>query len=92
MDGWLIALVVFCLVAARALYCASAADPFQACMQTGMPRVIGMALQASVLILAIWTGPKIGRRFDSQIVGYVSGVTIFLALSVLLLWLGILRI
>ena len=29
-------------------------------MQSGMPRVLGMSLQAGVLILAIWTGPQIG--------------------------------
>lgn len=91
MDRWILALVVFCLFAGRAIYCVSGAGPFQACMQGGMPRVIGMALQAAVLILAIWVGPKIGRRFDSQVLGYASGVTIFLALSTLLLWLGILQ-
>jgi hypothetical protein len=91
MDGWLIALVVFCLSAARVLYCASAAGPFQACMQSGMPKVIGMALTTAVLIFGIWVGPKIGKRFKSELLGYVSGVTIFLALATALLWLGILQ-
>src|SRR5688500_8202087 len=81
MDRWLLALVVFCLLAARVLYCASAAGPFQACMQSGMPKVIGMALTTAVLLFAIWVGPKIGRRLKSELLGYVSGGTIFLALG-----------
>ena len=60
-------------------------------MQFGMPRVIGMSLQAGALILAIWAGPKIGRTLNSQVLGYVSGGTIFLALTALLLWLGIVQ-
>jgi hypothetical protein len=91
MDGWLLALVVFCLFAGRALYCANGDGPFQACMQSGMPRVIGMSLQAGAVILAIWVGPKIGWRLNSRVLGYFSGGTIFLALSALLLWLGIVQ-
>jgi hypothetical protein len=86
MDGWLLALVVFCLFTARVLHCATGAAGFQACMQSGMPRVLGMALQAGAMIFAIWTGPKVGRRLESAVLGYVSGVTIFLALSALLFW------
>ena len=89
MDGWILAIVVFCLFSGRTIYCASVGGDFQACMQSGMPRGIGMSLQAGVLILAVWAGPKIGRRFESQVLGYVSGGMILLALSALLLWLGI---
>ena len=60
MDGWILALVVFCRFAGRAVYCATGDTGFQACMQSGMPRVLGMALQAGALIFAIWVGPKIG--------------------------------
>ena len=91
MDVWLVALVVFCLFAGRAVYCASGAGSFQACMQSGMPKVIGMALTSAVLIFAIWAGPKVGKRFKSEVLGYVSGIAIFLALATLLLWLGILQ-
>ena len=91
MDSWLLALVVFGLFAARALYCANGAAPFQACMQSGMPSVLGMSLQAGAMIFAIWAGPKIGRRLEYEVLGYVSGGTIFLALSALLLWLGIVQ-
>jgi hypothetical protein len=91
LDGSLLALVVFCLFAARAIYCASGDGPFQACMRSGMPRVIGMSLQAAVLILAIWAGPKIGQRLKSEVLGYVSGVTMFLTLLALLMWLGIVQ-
>ena len=89
MDGWIFALVVFCLFAGRAIYCATGNPSFQACMRSGMPRVLGMALQAGALILAIWVGPTIGKRLDSQVLGYVSGGTIFLALAALQLWLGL---
>ena len=91
MDGWLLAIVVFCLFAGRAIYCATGDAGFQACMQSGMPKVIGMALATAVLLFAIWVGPKIGKRFKSEVLGYVSGVTIFLALATLLLWLGMLQ-
>jgi hypothetical protein len=91
MDGWLLAMFVFCLLTARVIYCATGEMGFQTCMQSGMPKVIGMALQAGVSILAIWAGPKIGRQFDSEVLGYAAGGAIFLALSVLLLWLGIVQ-
>ena len=91
MDGWILALVVFCLFAGRALYCTSGDAGFQSCMQSGMSRVLGMSLQAGTMILAIWAGPKIGQRLNSQVLGYVSGGTIFLALSALLLWFGIVQ-
>jgi hypothetical protein len=91
MDGRLLALVVFCLLAARALYCVTGAVGFQACMQSGMPKVIGMALSSAVLLFAIWAGPKIGKRLTSEALGYGSGIAIFLALTTALLWLGILQ-
>jgi hypothetical protein len=91
MNGWLLGLVVFCLFASRALRCAAGAGDFQGCMQSDMPKVIGIALTTAVLLFAIWVGPKIGQRLKSEVLGYVSGVAIFLALGTLLLWLGILQ-
>jgi len=58
MDRWLLALVVFCLFAARALYCATGAGGYQACMQSGMPKVIGMALATAVLLVSIRAAPR----------------------------------
>lgn len=78
MDRWPLALVVFSLLAARALYSATDAGGFQARMRSGMPKVIGMALTTAMLIFAIWVGPTIGKRLKSELLGYVSGVTIFL--------------
>ena len=60
-------------------------------MRSGMPKVNGMALQGGALLFTISAGQKIGRRLKSEALGYVSGAAIFLALSALLLWLGIIR-
>ena len=80
--------VVLCLFGGRAIYSATSDAGFQACMQSGMLRVLGMSLQAGALILAIWGGPKIGKWLGSQVLGYVCGGTIFLAMSALVLWLA----
>jgi hypothetical protein len=60
-------------------------------MQSGMPKVMGMALTTARAALRHLGGPEIGQRLNSQVLGYVSGGTIFLALSALLLWLGIVQ-
>ena len=64
---------------------------FQACMQSGMPKIIGMVLATAVLLFAIWVGPKIGMRLESEVLGHVGAAAIFLALAAALLWLGALQ-
>jgi hypothetical protein len=91
MNGWIAGIVVFSLLGGRAVYCAAGNPGFQACMQSGMPKMIGMALATAVLLFAIWIGPKIGQRLRSEVLGYFSGVAIFLALATALLSLGILQ-
>jgi hypothetical protein len=90
VDWWILGIVVLALFGGRTLYCATGDSAFQSCMRQGMPRVIGMSLQAAALIFAIWVGPMIGRRFESRVLGLVSGATVFIAISALLLWLGLL--
>ena len=92
MDRRLLTLVVGCLLAARVLCCAlGKAIGFQACMQSGMPKIIGMVLATAVLLFAIWVGPKIGMRLESEVLGHVGAAAIFLALAAALLWLGVLQ-
>ena len=59
-------------------------------MQQGMSRIIGLSLQAAALIFAIQVGPRIGRVFESPVLGIVSGATIFVALTAMLYWLALL--
>jgi len=90
VDWWILGIGGLALFGGRTLYCATRDSAFQSCMQQGMTRVIGVPLQAAALIFAIWVGPMIGSRFGSKVLGLVSGATVFVALSALLLWLGLL--
>ena len=54
-----------------------------------MPGLLGVALQAGVLVLAVWTGSEAGRRVKSTWVGLATGSVIFFALTALLVWLGL---
>ena len=48
-------------------------------------------MQTGALILAIRAGPKIGQRLQSQVLGFLCGGVLFWALSVVLVWLGLLQ-
>ena len=61
----------------RALFCRGAG--FGQCMRNGMPALLDVALQAGVLVLAVWTGSEVGRRVKSTWVGLATGTVIFFA-------------
>ena len=86
---WLIyAIVVVCIVAAWAFTCSSKPD-IQQCMRDGAPGLLGVLLQAGVLVLAVWTGSEVGRRQRSTLLGLAGGIVLFFVLSWLLTWLGL---
>jgi hypothetical protein len=83
------AAVVAALFGGRLLACLADAGPLQACMQSGMHRVIAMSLHAASLLFGIWAGPRIGLRLQRYWLGYVCGAGIVLAISAALVWLGL---
>ena len=86
---WLIyAIVAGCTVGAWALNCSSTAD-MQQCMRYGAPGLLGVVLQAGVLVFAVWTGSEVARRRRSTLLGLASGIVLFFVLSGLLSWLGL---
>jgi len=83
---WILGLGVLCLFSGRAIHC-SGAD-FQQCMRDAMPGMLGVLLQAGVLVLAVWTGSEFGRRQRSTWIGLACGTVLFFTLSGLL-WLNV---
>ena len=87
LAWWLLGLGVLCLFAGRAIHC-SGAD-FRKCMRDGMPGMLGVLLQAGVLVLAVWAGSELGRRQRSTWLGLACGTVLFSALSGLIAWLDL---
>ena len=58
-------------------------------MRDGAPGLLGVLLQAGVLVLAVWTRSEVGRRQRSTLLGLASGIVLFFVLSWLLTWLGL---
>lgn len=86
---WLIyAIVVVCVIGAWTFTCSSTPD-MQQCMRDGAPGLLGVLLQAGVLVLAVWTGSEMGRRQRSIWIGLACGTVLFFILSALLSWLGL---
>ena len=83
---WILGLGVLCLFAGRAIHC-SRAD-FAQCMRDGMPGMLGVLLQAGVLVLAVWAGSELGHRQRSTWIGLACGTVLFFALSGLL-WINL---
>jgi hypothetical protein len=88
LDWAIYALVVVCTLGAWAFSCSSTPDR-QQCMRHEAPRLLGILLQAGVLVLAAWTGSEIGRRRRSNSIGLACGIVLFFILSALLSWLGL---
>ena len=88
VDWAIYGIVVVSIFGGRALSC-SGVGRFQQCMRDGMPGIIGVALQAGVLVVAVWTGSGIGQARKSTGLGLACGALIFLLLSSLLGWLGL---
>ena len=81
-------IVVLSVLGGRAISC-SGVGRFQQCVCDGMPGIIGVALQAGVLVFAVWAGSGIGQARKSTGLGLACGALIFLLLSSLLGWLGL---
>ena len=88
LDACILAAIVVSLIGARLLLCAIDQGPLVSCMQTGMPRVLGMSLYCAGLLLGIWAGPKIGLRLHSKALGWLCGALIVVAASAALAWMG----
>ena len=76
-DWWIYGIVVLSIFGGRALSC-SGVGRFQQCMRDGMPGIIGVALQAGVLVVAVWAGSGIGQARKSTGIGLACGALIFL--------------
>ena len=87
LAWWTLGLGVLCLFAGRAIHCSE--SDFQQCMRDGMPGMLGVLLQAGVLVLAVWAGSELGRRQRSTWIGLACGAVLFSALSGLLAWLDL---
>jgi len=86
---WLIyAIVAACALGAWAFSC-SRTLKMQQCMRDGAPGLLGVVLQAGILVLAVWTASEVGRRHRSAAIGLACGAVLFFALSGLLTWLGL---
>jgi hypothetical protein len=88
VDWAIYAIVALCTVGAWAFTCTRASDVGH-CMRDGAPALLGVLLQAAILVFAIWTGSELGRRSRSVVAGLASGAALFLVLSALLSWLGL---
>ena len=88
LDWAIYAIVALCTIGAWAFSCSRSPDVRQ-CMHDGAPALLGVLLQAGVLVLAVWTGSEVGRRQRSTWLGLVCGAVLFFALSGLLTWLGL---
>jgi len=52
VDWYIYGIVLLSIFGGRALYCRGTG--FGQCMRDGMPNLLGMALQAGVLVFAVW--------------------------------------
>ena len=87
VDWAIYAIVVACTLGAWAFTCSSTPD-VQQCMRDGAPGLLGVLLQAGIL-LSVWTGSEVGRRGQSTWLGLAAGAVLFFALTGLLAWLGL---
>src|SRR3954454_9289389 len=88
LDWAIYAIVALCTIGAWAFTCTRSPDVGQ-CMRDGAPALLGVLLQAGVLVLAVWTGSEVGRRQGSTLLGLACGTVIFMTLSGVLAWLGL---
>jgi hypothetical protein len=88
LDWAIYAIVALCTIGGWAFTCTKSADIGQ-CMRDGAPALLGVLLQAAVLVGAVWAGSEIGRRSQSTIVGLSGGTVLFLLASALLSVLGL---
>jgi hypothetical protein len=88
VDWAIYAIVAACVLGAWAFTCSSTPD-MQQCMRDGAPGLLGILLQAVILVLAVWTGSEVGRRQRSTSLGLAGGTAVFLALTGLLAWFGL---
>jgi hypothetical protein len=89
VDWWIYAIVVACTLGAWIISCSSKLD-VQQCMRDGAPKLLGILLQAGVLVFAVWAGSEVGRRMKSTVSGFACGTAILLVLTGLQGWLGML--
>ena len=88
VEAWIFAILVLSLLGGRMFYCLSEPGSVQACMQSGMHRILSISSHAAALLLGIWAGPRIGLRLRRYRLGYVAGTLIVVAASASLTWLG----
>ena len=88
VDWAIYAIVVAATLGAWAYSCSSTSN-LQQCMRDGAPELLGVLLQAGILVLAVWTGSEVGRRRRSTWLGLACGPVLFLALTGVLTWLGL---
>ena len=87
VDRAVYAIVVAATLGAWTYSCSSTPN-LQECMRDGAPGLLGVLLQAGILVLAVWTGSEVGRRRQSTWLGLACGTVLFFALSGVLAWLG----
>ena len=88
VDWAVYAIVVAATLGAWAYSCSSTPD-LQQCMRDGAPALLGVLLQAGILVLEVWTGSEVGRRQRSTWLGLACGAVLFFALAGVLAWLGL---
>ena len=88
VESAIYGIVALCTVGAWAFSCTKSADVGQ-CMRDGAPALLGVLLQASALVGAVWAGYEVGRRANSTVVGFCCGAMLFFLGSGLLTVVGL---